>query len=130
MLARLDHPNIIRMLGSCIGSNDKVICYEYMSAGSLDTVLFVEHERSGVPDWPSRFRIMQGICEGLLYLHEHCRIVHRDVDPSNILLSEGFIPKLSGFGLATLLDQGESEGKAENFRRTPLMNVKQWIQRS
>ena len=77
-----------------------------------------EDEKSGVPDWSSRFHIMQGICEGLLYLHEHCRIVHRNIDPSNILLSEGFIPKISGFGHATVLDLDLSEGKAENFRGT------------
>ncbi|CAL5022319.1 unnamed protein product [Urochloa decumbens] len=118
-LARLDHPNIIRMLGSWIGNNDKVLCYEYMPGGSLDAVLFDEDERSGVPDWPSRFQIIQGICEGLFYLHEHFRIVHRDIDPSNILLGEGFIPKISDFGLATLVNQGESEGKAENFSGTP-----------
>ncbi|KAL6894500.1 hypothetical protein ACP4OV_008598 [Aristida adscensionis] len=118
MLTRLDHPNIIRMLGSCIQSNEKVICYEYMPRGSLDTVLFDEDERSVAPDWSSRFRIMQGICEGLLYLHEHCKIIHRDIDPSNILLSESFIPKISDFGLATLLVEGQSEGKSENFRGT------------
>ena len=77
-----------------------------------------EDEKSGVPDWSSRFHIMQGICEGLLYLHEHCRIVHRDIDPSNRLLSDAFSPKISDFGLATLLDQGQSEGKAESFRGT------------
>ncbi|KAJ1265769.1 hypothetical protein BS78_08G100300 [Paspalum vaginatum] len=109
MLARLDHPNIIRMLGSCMQNNEKLICYEYMAA----------EDESGIPDWPSRFRIMQGICEGLLYLHEHCRIVHRDIAPSNILLSEGSVPKTSDFGLATLLDQGQYEGKADNFRGTP-----------
>ncbi|XP_062223442.1 receptor-like serine/threonine-protein kinase SD1-8 isoform X3 [Phragmites australis] len=118
MLARLDHPNIIRMLGSCIGNSEMVICYEYMPGGSLDAVLFAEDEKIGVPEWSSRFRIMQGICEGLLYLHEHCRIVHRDIDPSNILLSGGFIPKISDFGLAILLAQGQSEGKAEKFRGT------------
>jgi serine/threonine protein kinase len=45
-------------------------------------------------------------------------MVHRDIDPSNILLSDGFSPKISDFGLATLLDQGQSEGKAESFRGT------------
>ncbi|CAL4969734.1 unnamed protein product [Urochloa decumbens] len=113
-LARLDHPNIIRMLGSWIGNNDKMIILAALNLRRAD-----EDERSGVPDWPSRFRIIQGICEGLFYLHEHFRIVHRDIDPSNILLGEGFIPKISDFGLATLLNQGESEGKAENFRGTP-----------
>ncbi|CAD6269256.1 unnamed protein product [Miscanthus lutarioriparius] len=119
MLGRLDHPNIIRMLGSCIKNNEMVVCYEYMSGGSLDAVLSAEDERSGIPDWTSRLCIIQGICEGLLYLHEHCRIVHRDIEPSNIVLSDGFIPKISDFSLATLLDQGQSEGKAENIRRTP-----------
>lgn len=42
MLACLDHPNIIKMLGSCIRTEEKVmmICYEYMPTGSLDSVLF------------------------------------------------------------------------------------------
>jgi serine/threonine protein kinase len=85
---------------------------------NLSCARAAEDEKSGVPDWSSRFHIMQGICEGLLYLHEHCRIVHRNIDPSNILLSEGFIPKISGFGHATVLDLGLSEGKAVNFRGT------------
>ncbi|KAG2658126.1 hypothetical protein PVAP13_1KG261500 [Panicum virgatum] len=118
MLARLDHPNIISMLGSCIGNNENVICYEHMPGGSLDAVLFAEDEKSAVPDWPSRLQIMQGICEGLLYLHEHFRIIHRDIDPSNILLTEGLIPKISNFGLATMLDQGQSEENDEKFRGT------------
>lgn len=118
MLARLEHPNIIRMLGSCIGNNENVICYEYMPGGSLDAVFFAEDEKSAVPDWPSRLHIMQGICEGLLYLHEHFRIIHRDIDPSNILLTECMIPKISDFGLATKLDQGQSEGNDEKFRGT------------
>ncbi|CAD6270048.1 unnamed protein product [Miscanthus lutarioriparius] len=118
ILARLNHPNIIRMMGSCIGNNNNLICYEYMPGGSLDAVLFAEDEKYGVLHWPSRLRILQGICEGLLYLHEHCRIIHRDIDPSNILLSDDLIPKISDFGLATLLDQGQSEGKAESFEGT------------
>ncbi|XP_021315619.1 G-type lectin S-receptor-like serine/threonine-protein kinase At4g27290 isoform X4 [Sorghum bicolor] len=118
ILARLHHPNVIRMMGSCIGNNDNLICYEYMPGGSLDAVLFAEDEKYGVLDWPSRLCILQGICEGLLYLHEHCRIIHRDIDPSNILLSDDLIPKISDFGLATLLDQGQSEGKAESFEGT------------
>ena len=77
-----------------------------------------EDDNCGVPDWPSRLHIIQGICEGLLYLHEHCRIIHRDIDPSNILPSDDLIPKISDFGLATLLDQGQSEGKAESFEGT------------
>jgi tRNA A-37 threonylcarbamoyl transferase component Bud32 len=87
--------------------------------GLESNVCEAEDEKSRIPDWTSRLCIIQGICEGLLYLHEHCRIVHRDIEPSNILLSDGFIPKISDFSLATLLDQGQSEGKAENIRRTP-----------
>ena len=81
-------------------------------------VCAAEDENCGVLDWPSRLRILQGICEGLLYLHEHCVIIHRDIDPSNILPSDDLIPKISDFGLATLLDQGQSEGKAESFEGT------------
>ena len=84
----------------------------------LDLRCAAEDEKSAVLDWPSRLHIMQGICEGLLYLHEHFRIIHRDIDPSNILLTECMIPKISDFGLATKLDQGQSEGNDEKFRGT------------
>ncbi|XP_024517269.1 G-type lectin S-receptor-like serine/threonine-protein kinase At1g34300 [Selaginella moellendorffii] len=61
-------------------------------------------------DWPTRFKIALGTARALAYLHEECRepIVHCDLKPENILLDDSFAPKVSDFGLARLIDEGNA----------------------
>jgi serine/threonine protein kinase len=64
-------------------------------------------------NWDRRYKIMEEIARGLLYLHEdsrHC-IIHRDLKASNILLDEDMNPKISDFGIARLLDQTQGNTK-------------------
>ncbi|KAM6557602.1 hypothetical protein CsatB_004621 [Cannabis sativa] len=62
-------------------------------------------------DWDIRYKIIRGISRGLLYLHEDHRltIIHRDIKASNILLDDDMNPKISGFGLAKVLEVDRSE---------------------
>ncbi|THG22005.1 hypothetical protein TEA_011624 [Camellia sinensis var. sinensis] len=95
------------VLGYCIKGDEKILLYEYMPNKSLDSFIF---------DWDKRFDIILGIARGLLYLHQdsRLRIIHRDLETSNILLDGEMNPKISDFGLARIV--GGKETKANIAR--------------
>ncbi|XP_052487596.1 cysteine-rich receptor-like protein kinase 43 isoform X2 [Gossypium raimondii] len=109
LLARVQHRNVVNLLGYCIHGNEKLLVYEYVANQSLDKFLF-KSNRNVELDWKRRYEIITGIARGLLYLHEdsHNRIIHRDIKASNILLDDKWVPKIADFGMARLFPEGES----------------------
>jgi hypothetical protein len=95
------HRNIVMLLGYCCKESYNILVYEYICNKSLEWHLF--DKDANLLEWHKRHAIALGIAKGLRFLHEECRagpIIHRDLRPSNVLLTHDFVPMLGDFGLA------------------------------
>ncbi|KAM0920797.1 hypothetical protein ACQ4PT_007278 [Festuca glaucescens] len=108
MISLAVHRHLLRLVGFCAdaASGERLLVYPYMPNGSVASRL------RGKPslDWQTRKRIAVGAARGLLYLHEQCdpKILHRDVKAANVLLDDHHEAVVGDFGLAKLLDHGDS----------------------
>jgi serine/threonine protein kinase/tetratricopeptide (TPR) repeat protein len=97
-LARLDHPNIARLLdGGTTAEGIPYLAMEFVEGERIDD--FCNHQRCSVEQ---RLNLFLTVCAAVQYAHGRL-VVHRDIKPNNILVTSGGTPKLLDFGIAKLL---------------------------
>lgn len=109
LLLKVQHRNVVSLLGCCAAGGQKMLVYPFLPNRSLDHFLFGKIKQASL-HWSKRFEIIGGVAKGLLYLHEESpvKIIHRDIKASNILLDEQLNPKISDFGMARLFSGDET----------------------
>ncbi|TVU34679.1 hypothetical protein EJB05_16524 [Eragrostis curvula] len=120
MLSLLNHTNLVNLFGYCADGDQRLLVYEFMPLGSLEDHLHDLPPDKEPLDWNTRMKIAAGAAKGLEYLHDKASppVIYRDFKSSNILLGEGFHPKLSDFGLAKL---GPARPLFKDRRKFPKM---------
>ncbi|CAN6217272.1 unnamed protein product, partial [Urochloa humidicola] len=123
-LMKVRHRNIVRFLGYCVNTQgqltkyekkfvmadlrNRLLCFEFVPNGTLHD--YITDASHGL-EWRVRYKMIEGICEGLDYLHEK-HIVHLDLKPTNILLDNNMVPKIADFGISRCFDEMQSQAIA------------------
>uniref|UniRef100_A0A0E0H2X3 Receptor-like serine/threonine-protein kinase n=1 Tax=Oryza nivara TaxID=4536 RepID=A0A0E0H2X3_ORYNI len=105
----IQHINLVRLIGFCCEGSNRLLVYEYMPNGSLDSNL--SGSKVASLDWSTRYKIALGVARGLAYMHGNCLdcIIHCDIKPQNILLDASFVPKIADFGMSKLMGRDFSQ---------------------
>ncbi|XWS37306.1 hypothetical protein CRYUN_Cryun19dG0031800 [Craigia yunnanensis] len=100
------HPNLVTLYGWCLDGSEKILVYEYMRGGSLEDLI---SDRVRLT-WRRRMDVAVDVARALVFLHHECypAIVHRDVKASNVLLDKDGRARVTDFGLARVVDVGDS----------------------
>ncbi|GAY44739.1 hypothetical protein CUMW_084160 [Citrus unshiu] len=104
------HRNIVPLLARMVRRDCDLLVYEFRRNGSLQDILYDVSQGRRELDWLARHRIAQGIASGLEYLHmsHRPRIIHRDIQPANVLIDDDMEARISEFGLAKRIPDGHT----------------------
>ena len=104
ILARLQHPNIARLLDGGIFENG----LPYFTMEYVDGIPITEYCDKNNLNIDSRLELFQKVCNAVLYAHQNL-VIHRDIKPGNILVREDGTVKLLDFGIAKVFEDDENQ---------------------
>lgn len=101
LLQKIRHPNVVQFLGAVTQCSPMMIVTEYLPKGDLRAYL----RRKGALTLTTAMKFVLDIARGMNYLHEHKpeTIIHRDLEPSNILRDDSGHLKVADFGVSKLM---------------------------
>ena len=116
-LARVRHPNVVRMFGACFEPTPMVVM-AYASAGTLEDALDSNKFQAAA----AYVRLLAGIARGMEAVHVH-KIIHLDLKPEDVLIGPGNVPWITDFGLSTSanmtsLSQSSAGGRSPSRRQS------------
>jgi eukaryotic-like serine/threonine-protein kinase len=107
IVAQLAHPNVVRLLDTLLRDGEPMLVFEHVSGMSLADALNRTRQRGELPPPEAAAEIAIGVASALCYVHDlrdsrgrWLRIVHRDLNPNNILITDEGVPKVIDFGIA------------------------------
>jgi eukaryotic-like serine/threonine-protein kinase len=108
ILASIEHPNLVRSLATCEVDGQLVMALEFVDGRTLREEL----ADKGRLAWPEAVRIAVAVAEGLSAAHGHePPVVHRDLEPENVMLGAGGVVKVMDFGVAKVVEDGRSTAR-------------------
>ncbi|XP_006653304.2 wall-associated receptor kinase 2-like [Oryza brachyantha] len=108
VLCRVNHPNVVKLLGCCLQFEAPMLVYEFVRNKTLLELLELQRSRRFHVTLGTRLRIAAESSTALAHLHSLPRpILHGDVKPANILLAEGLVAKVSDFGCSTIDEKAQ-----------------------
>uniref|UniRef100_A0A0E0JT27 Protein kinase domain-containing protein n=1 Tax=Oryza punctata TaxID=4537 RepID=A0A0E0JT27_ORYPU len=111
LLARVRHQNVMGLKAYVREADRLSLAYDFVPGGSLEDVMKRVRSQQVNLNWDARNRIAIGVAKGLRYLHFECspRILHCNLKPSNVMLDEGFEPRLADCGVSRLIASGSAD---------------------
>ncbi|KAK2408277.1 receptor kinase protein Xa21 [Trifolium repens] len=113
-MKNIRHRNLIKIISGCSNLDFKALVMEFMPNGSVDKWLY---SHNYCLNFLQRLNIMIDVASALEYLHRGSSVpvVHCDLKPTNVLLDENMVAHVSDFGIAKLMDEGQSKTHTETL---------------